>query len=142
MHIAEGSTHSAAYPFCRDTAYLPDEDGMAEVPTWRPGTRNEHIDDDFWIAADAMGEMLLTVVGVYKPGRFPTRVFYTRQWKDPEGKVFGKGKLHITTQQHFRSLLRGYRHEYHLEDGPVALGRLALNVARAAIAKATGKEGA
>ena len=33
---------------------------------------------------------LLTVVDIHKPGRFPTRVFYTRQWKDPTAKFSAK----------------------------------------------------
>ena len=69
---------------------------------------------EIWKHFDSLpdGEMLLSVVSTHKPGKFPERIFYTRQWKDPEGKVFGKGALRVTTIGTFRRLLRGYRHKY------------------------------
>lgn len=57
--------------------------------------------------------MVLDVVATFKPGRFPERVFYTRRWIDPDGREFGKtNKLRATTTAHFRSLLKGYRHDF------------------------------
>lgn len=69
---------------------------------------------DIEAVADAMGAQVITVVSVHRPGRFPTRVFYTRQWRDPDGKLFGKGNLRVLSIHHFRTLTRGYRHEFRL----------------------------
>ena len=94
----------------------PEATQMQMVKSWRPGVEWEQ--DDEYAAhgvAEALGEMLLTVVDIHKPGRFPTRVFYTRQWKDPNGKVFGKAGLRITTLDAFRRRLRGYMHEFWLD---------------------------
>jgi hypothetical protein len=121
--IEENKTYTVEYPFCRDKVSVPpdDEDGdFCEIDTWRPGTKyvdgpDACTEDTYVISvADAMGKMHLSVVSIHRPGKFPTRVFFTRQWQDPDGKTFGKGKLHVTTQQAFTRLLRGYRHEYEL----------------------------
>lgn len=109
--IEANKTYSVEYPFCRDKANVADEEGYSEIDTWRPGTRQM---EDGWTEADAMGEMVLSVVSLHRPGKFPMRVFFTRQWKDPDGKIFGRSKLHITAQSAFSRLLSGYRHEFTL----------------------------
>lgn len=117
--IEVGKTYSVRYPFVRDEFELPPDDPeatqMAKVKGWRPGVEFDSeaaYYGDTGAAADGDGEMLLTVVSTHKPGKFPERVFYTRQWKDPDGRVFGKCALRMTTTGNFRKLLRGYRHEY------------------------------
>lgn len=121
-----GSTLSAPYPFVRETVSLPDacEDGFGsiDVETWRPGTRVEskerrgpYYEDEFvCYAADGVGQMELSVVSVHRPGKYPTRVFFTRQWVDPDGKRFGKKKLRMTTVTAFLALAKGYRHDFEL----------------------------
>lgn len=118
---AIGEVFTVPHPFVRDTWHGLDMDeaGIREhaVPTWRPGTRAEESADpnayygeqSVVNVADAMGAQELTVVGVYRPGRFPTRVFYTRQWRDPDGKSFGKTKCRISTVPAFRAIVAGYR---------------------------------
>lgn len=64
--------------------------------------------------ADGLGSIILTVVGVFKPGKYPTRVFFTRRWRDPEGREFGKGALRIATVPQFYILAGGYRHDYEI----------------------------
>ena len=120
QEIEIGKTYSVSYPFFTEEVELPPDDPeatqMQMVKSWRPGVEWEQ--DDEYAAhrvAEALGEMLLTVVDIHKPGRFPTRVFYTRQWKDPNGKVFGKAGLRITTLDAFRRRLRGYMHEFWLD---------------------------
>lgn len=115
--IQPGQTYSVRYPFVRTKADIPggdeDGDGFITIDTWKPGV--EHGNDgsgETYSWADGHGEMLLSVVDVHKPGKFPARVFFTRQWQDPDGKRFGKGKLHIMTSQAFKRRLRGYMHEY------------------------------
>jgi len=122
MSYKTGDVLLVKYPFCREKTSVIDEEGFAEIDTWRPGTKfidgpdscpeNPYVES----VADSHGKMILTVVDIHKPGKFPTRVFFTRQWQDPDGKVFGKGKLHITTKQAFTILLRGYRHGYDLSN--------------------------
>jgi hypothetical protein len=109
-----------AHPFVRDTFTVNEGDGDGwtsyERPCWKPGCRTEMIPpDDCEAVADAMGSQILTIVDIHKPGRFPERVFYTRRWRDPDGKEFGKGGLRIKTTQAFRWLARGYRYEFRLE---------------------------
>ena len=116
QQIEVGKTYIVRYPFVRDEVELPPDDPeatqMAKVKCWRPGVDWEQENAGSAVAcADSFGEMLLTVVDMHKPGRFPTRVFYTRQWKDPDGRIFGKRSLLITTQERFRRISRGYRHE-------------------------------
>jgi len=113
-----GKTYRVRYPFVLAMVDLPDPDpegpGFYTTKSWRPGVEHGNDDNgDGWSAADGHGEMLLTVVDVHKPGRFPARVFFTRQWQDPAGKVFGKGKLHIMTLPAFKRRLGGYLHEYY-----------------------------
>jgi hypothetical protein len=118
--IEENKTYIVEYPFCRDKYHVFDEEGGGEIDTWRPGTRqmNEstsQYDHEHWAEADAMGEMILSVISVHRPGNYPLRVFFTRQWKDPDGKMFGRSKkLHIKAVSAFKSMLRGYRHKYTL----------------------------
>lgn len=116
------------YPFSRDTWREHDSDlegvGGIEVPTWKPGPHYENRETawsrrgeeapDVVSVADGMGAQVITVVGVYRPGRFPTRVFYTRQWRDPDGKLFGKSGCHSLTVAPFSALVGGYRHPFEL----------------------------
>jgi hypothetical protein len=83
----------------------------------RAGRHEQCAPDDFEAVADAMGVMLITVVASYKPGRYPTRVFYTRQWCGPDGVVYGKNGLRMTTATAFARLVAGYRYPFKLPDG-------------------------
>lgn len=117
--ILKGAVIEVAHPFIREAITLWDEDGGTEVMSWRPGIRSEAVGgapDDPIVEniADGIGSQTLTVVDVHRPGRFPTRVYYTRKWTDPSGKTFGKGKLHITVKSAFKRIIRGFRVEYQL----------------------------
>lgn len=114
-----GQSFEGAYPFIRDTYTTYDNDEYAEIATWRPGCRSECVyPDDAEAVSDGVGAILLTIVSIHKPGRYPERVFFTRRWRDPDGREFGKGKLHIVTTEKFRRLSRGYQHEYRVIDQP------------------------
>lgn len=116
--LSPGDAFEAPYPFVRETYMEWDEEGGVQVPTWRPGVRNEETaprpgwEPDVVTFADAVGRIILTVVSVHKPGRFAARVFYTRRWRDPDGREFGKNACRVTTVAAFRRLARGYRHEF------------------------------
>lgn len=99
------------YPFVRCKAQVLGDEGIEDVDGWRPGTlHNEH-----GPLAEGLGVMHVRVVGVFKPGKYPARIFYERAWTDPDGKRFGARKLQIATSAAFTRLLRGYRHNFSLE---------------------------
>jgi hypothetical protein len=119
--LVEGAVFRAPYPFVRTTYTEQDEDGYAEVKSWKPGTRfverfiyPDHIESD--CLADGVGEIILTVVSIHKPGRFPTRVFFTRKWQRPDGREFGKPKCHCVTSDKFKRLAKGYRFDFEIRD--------------------------
>lgn len=119
--IKAGDVFRVKYPFVLERVSLPayDEEGRGsyEADSWRPGISTD-VDDggNPSYALDGHGEMVLTVVDVFRPGKFPTRVFYTRSWIDPKGHAFGKGALRITTAANFTKLRRGYRYPYAMRD--------------------------
>lgn len=116
MKYEPGQQIVVPYPFVRDTYERSDfdEDGWTTTPTptWKPGSRFEQVppEGDTVTHVDAIGHMILTVVSLHKPGTFPTRVFFLRTWRNPEGVEFGKRKLRNTTQSAFTAMARGYRY--------------------------------
>lgn len=107
--LTAGQEFRIAYPFIKDTYGEYDGEEFVEKPTWRPGCRYEQCGcDDSEAVADGNGEQIMTVVDVHKPGKYPARVFYTVSWIDPEGRKFGKGKLHIATVEKFMRRTRGF----------------------------------
>jgi hypothetical protein len=115
-----GEVFRVKYPFVRfdfDELAGDLEGGVVTVKSWKPGVEFVPVGyygEDSEGVCDGEGEMVLTVVDVHKPGRFPSRVFFTRSWVDPDGKAFGKGGLHIMTAQAFKRRVAGYMHEYRL----------------------------
>lgn len=113
MDIETGKQYKVVYPFTRDIYGEWTEDGLIEHDTWRPGTRPKPIyPDDAEDVADAEGLMILEIISIHKPGKYPTRIFYTRKYQDPDGKVFGKGRLHIASVDKFRRLSAKYYYDY------------------------------
>lgn len=119
MNLTAGQVIEVSnYPFVKESFVKQEWDGdsptACEIDGWRPGCNIEKGDQyggsSFY--ADEVGQMILTVVSLHKPGRYPARVFFTRQWRDPDGKVFGAKKLRVTTEQAFKSMSKGYRHEF------------------------------
>jgi hypothetical protein len=125
----EGFVFTVPYPFVWEKTSVPgtDPEGpySVEIMTWRPGTilvnrempKNANPyewcpDDDPKEVAHGTGAQIITIASVHKPGRFPTRVFYSRRWRDPNGKEFGKGGLRIKTLGAFKRLVSGYRCEF------------------------------
>ncbi len=120
--IEAGKEYRAAFPFVRTTYEAAPEDpeewgAPIERPTWRPGVEHEQTNNgDSWSFAHADGEVAYSVIATFRPGKYPARVFYLRNWIDPDGKRFGKNNLRITTIQNFRLMLKGYRHDYEIEE--------------------------
>lgn len=111
MSIIIDKTYSIRYPFVKDSYF----DFSCEEDTlkigWRPGV-NCRKDDDYHgeFYAEGEGLMLLTVVSIHKPGKYPERVFYTKSWVSPDGVKFGKPGLKITTFAAFKNQIKGYRY--------------------------------
>lgn len=105
-----GDVVEIGYPFCRTTYAEWDEDGCHNVPSWRPGVEYVEVGPEGQTEAIAhgIGKQVLEVIDVHKPGRYPTRVFYTCKWTTPDGKPFGKGDLKITTVPAFTRRTRGF----------------------------------
>ena len=105
----KSETHEIRYPFHRGTFIEEDYDGRRESPTWNVGpldVRDQYGQPTY--VAHGWGKMLIKVVSRHKPGKYPERIFYTRQWEDPDGKQFGKTCLRITTAQRFKRLISGF----------------------------------
>lgn len=98
------------YPFVRVTYTDWREDGLCDEVSWRPGCEYEQCGPEGETAAvyDGLGKQILSIVDLHKPGSFPWRVFYTCKWVSPEGKVFGKNRLRITTIETFNRRARGF----------------------------------
>jgi len=114
-----GAVFHVRYPFVRCIATVCGEDGPEEIPSWRPGVSIENCGpygEDTECVANGEGAMILTVIDVHKPGRFPTRVFFTREFISPDGNRFGKRGLRMTTVDAFRRRAAGYQLHYEVED--------------------------
>jgi hypothetical protein len=119
--LLPGSTFEIAYPFVQETVWLSDDEGPSvPVLSWRPGTLRRGVSHaDEWHQAEGMGTQLLTVISTHRPGgRYQERVFYTQQWRSPDGKVFGKRTLRVCGVRKFRGLLHGFRFPYSLPGEP------------------------
>jgi len=117
-HPTAGEVFTVKYPFILEDYTEWDEDGPSTFKSWVPGARfvaSDAYGEESRACANGEGQMELTVVDVHKPGRFPTRVFFTRKWVDPKGRRFGKSGLHIMTLDAFRRRAKGYWHHYEIE---------------------------
>ena len=113
--LKAGDIFEVPHPFVRVTVTLHDEDGPTELKSWRPGVEFELVESDDGAAfAEGLGKQIVEVVSIHKPGRYPERIFYTRKWETPSGKLFGKPGLRVKTTRAFRRLIAGYRHGYYL----------------------------
>ena len=120
----EGQCVEVPYPFVLEEIETFDADGPCKAMSWRPGVRFHSRTVRTWgdahdvvdSLADGIGKQIITVISTHKPGRYPLRVFYTRQWQAPNGKVFGKSACRVSSITAFRSLVRGYRHDFNLAE--------------------------
>lgn len=118
--VEPGSIFRAGFPFVRETYTEYDEDGPCDRLSWKPGTRVENSGpEDTKLVADGVGSIVLTVVSLHQPSpRYPTRVFFVRQWVSPDGRKFGKTRCRMTTVQAFKRLANGYRFPFEIETLP------------------------
>lgn len=117
--IKPGAIFEVVHPFIRDgvSSLFDETEGKSvTVESWRPGTRMEFVlPGGTQYVADDEGFQILEVVSLHKPGKYPTRVFYLRRWRDPSGHEFGKGELRCKSLSAFRGLIGGYRWPYEIE---------------------------
>lgn len=110
-----GDEFRVKFPFYVDVYNGQDDSGPYQEEVWIPGCRSQMLPpDDCECVAQGEGEMVLTVVDTFKPGKYPERVFYTRKFIDPDGKEFGRGKLRMTTIPAFMRRCSGYYYEYRI----------------------------
>jgi hypothetical protein len=119
---ASGRIITVDFPFVlstyREPYWGPDDVNPEPVKCWKPGIEWEPAGPGDCVAvARGMGKMVLTEVSRHKPSKYPERVFYTRRWIDPDGKVFGKPKLRITTASAFARMCNGYRQPFQVVSG-------------------------
>jgi hypothetical protein len=111
LSIAVGSIFEVDCPFIRSRFDSYDEDGPYRVLSWKPGI--EWIItgmDEADMRAHGMGKGRYTVIAVaHLPRPYPTRVFFTRKWTCPDGRVFGNSKLHVMTREAFKRRTVAYR---------------------------------
>lgn len=118
--LAAGETYEISFPFKRgEYEPYPDYEEPASgatfcrpkpQSTWIPGWDSGADYYDEWTACEGWGAEIRTVVSVHRPGHYPERVFYIRQWRDPDGRLFGKKRLRILASRDFRSWARGTRY--------------------------------
>jgi hypothetical protein len=116
--------YEVRYPFVRDVYQEHEADesgsGYVELPTWKPGVRIEGGTDSQyreWTRneADGVGLMRLTVVSRHRPSeKYRERVFFTREWVDPDGRTFGKKALRMLGAQAFKAISTSFRVEYEM----------------------------
>lgn len=118
--IQAGAVFEVRYPFMRDTYEYFDEEGRHERHSWKPGARLFRGDSDWPARAEAhgVGLMALTVVGAFRPGRYPTRVFYERVFVPPTGEPFGRRGLLMAGIAKFRRIASGYRFAFEVVERP------------------------
>ena len=120
--IEPGAVFELDHPFTRERSMVGwDDEGAMYANSWCPGVRFEPIGpEESGAFADGVGKQILTIVSTHRPGKYPLRIFYTRQWIAPNGKRFGKDNLHIRAIQSFRQLIKGYRYTYEIADQEAA----------------------
>lgn len=115
-----GKVFEITYPFTLDAANLMEHDGLGYVESWCPGTRQVTAgpygeSTENW--AEGEGQMILTVVSTHHPGApYRERVFYTRQWRDPDGRIFGDKSLRNKGKSAFMAMTKGFRYHYDIVD--------------------------
>lgn len=109
------------YPFIeqKDTLMIDEYD----YGDWIPGARFEGAEshcpfDGLAGEADGEGYMLIKIIKkVPMPKPYTMKVFFTREWIDPDGKRFGNKMLRMKGEQAFSNMIKGYRYDYDLVDG-------------------------
>ena len=118
LEIRDGDVFEHDYPFLRyaHKQEIWELDNFSKshefIARWKPATEHRYVgpNGETGLYADGMGKRRLTVYGVFKPSRFPSRVFYTQHWMDPESNNwFGLEKCRIKPLGSFRKMAAGFK---------------------------------
>jgi hypothetical protein len=136
--VSAPEAYEVRYPFVRAVYHEVDGDSegfsYVEVPTWKPGVRTEGGTDSLyreWTRqeADGVGLMRLTVVSRHTPSpKYRERVFFTREWVDPDGRTFGKRQLRVLGAAAFKRIATSFRVEYEIVVKPTNIDEPARQV--------------
>ncbi len=112
MTYETGKSYTRWTPFIR--CEYTDGDGV-KCQSWKPGVNHKQVSsEDFIPEWDGDGEEIRTVVAVTELHGGGMRILYRRAWKTPDGGIFGKRTVRITTPSCFTAWLRdrsSYRRE-------------------------------
>lgn len=77
---------------------------------WRPGAweSEPRHNDDPMPACHGLGFVYFKVVSVHKPGRYPTRVFYTRRFVTPDDEALPESGCLCVTMEKFKRLRKDF----------------------------------
>jgi hypothetical protein len=110
MAYSVGETYERWTAFIQEDVSLPDIEtgGHSTVKSWRPGVRWVNVYPDsgrpVW---DGEGAELRRIVAVTAIDGGGVRILYRRQWRKPDGRLFGKQTVRMTTPSGFSSWLSG-----------------------------------
>lgn len=108
--IFDGAQFVRTHPFTLDTtgAYK-----------WRPGAweKEPRAAQGYWerddiAACHGLGFVYFTVISVHKPGRYPTRVFYSRHHVTPDNEVLPESGCLCVTMEKFNRLRKDFQVPY------------------------------
>lgn len=93
-------------------------DPERETERWRPGAwETKYIyPDDACALAHGVGRVQFTVVSVHTPPRYPTRVFYTRQFFMPDGSPYASSRLKNCIANKFAKDIKAFPFHYEVEE--------------------------
>lgn len=89
---------------------------------WMPGARHETTCDsggaavDYSCDADGTGAILLTEFAAFRNVQGREMVTYKRRWRDPDGRVFGKGDYRVCSREKFARMAKGYAFDFEVTD--------------------------
>jgi len=97
---------------------------IPKIEQWKPGITytQESPYQDGEAYCEGEGFMVITEISRHKlPRPYPTRVFFTRKWIDPDGKKFGSNKLNIISLGTFNKIIKGYYGPEYILDSPAKI---------------------
>ena len=98
-----------------EDGYLPGcEHVKEEEYTGHNDGEARYHESGYYVATD-WGHMLINEIQRVSITGYEDRIFYTRRWRDPEGKEFGKSDLKCKGARAFKQMLKGWRHPFYMD---------------------------
>lgn len=110
MEIRDGDIFTVECPFILDKYTEMTEEGYCTFLSYRPGVKWEFLEpDSSEPVCHGVGTVTYKVVSYHKlPHPYPDRVFFTRKFKSPDGREFGKNRLLVLTKEAFSRRAKAY----------------------------------